>query len=316
MSTNAHQGVLFAERFLETLAGEKILNSPSVAVIELLANSWDAGATKVEIDWPFVKPDASGKQHNRLFRIKDNGVGMTRQECEDRWRTLSYEREKIQGRLVRFPDSKERAPRTPFGRNGVGRFAGFCFGSQYYIETTKNGRCCIFKVSRGVNQPISIQLLEEYDSQGHGTSIYVKESNGIGLPSKNIRTEIGLRFVADPDFLVFVDKQKVGFAAIPDKNIQRIDIVIDKIGTVKITIIDNDKTHKTTQLHGIAWHVNHRLVGEPSWKWLQQGDDNLASMEEKMQRSATLLLWKLIVLRQLLKKIGQDSKKKMNYFSL
>lgn len=46
-----NQGVLFAPRFLEKHVGTRILKSPKTAIIELVANAWDAGATTVEVSW-------------------------------------------------------------------------------------------------------------------------------------------------------------------------------------------------------------------------------------------------------------------------
>ena len=39
------QEVLFAPRFLEKYVGKAILSEPKVAIMELIANAWDAGAT-------------------------------------------------------------------------------------------------------------------------------------------------------------------------------------------------------------------------------------------------------------------------------
>jgi hypothetical protein len=47
----AKQGVLFDERFLERHAGS-IMSDTAVAIVELVANAWDAFATEVEITWP------------------------------------------------------------------------------------------------------------------------------------------------------------------------------------------------------------------------------------------------------------------------
>ena len=43
--------LLFEERFLERHAGSIIAES-SVAIVELVANAWDAWATEVDIVWP------------------------------------------------------------------------------------------------------------------------------------------------------------------------------------------------------------------------------------------------------------------------
>ena len=78
------QLALFDERFLESLAGKSIFSNPLVAIIELIANSWDAGATQVKIKWPIEDGDN--------FQIWDNGHGMTKQEFNVRYLTLAYKR--------------------------------------------------------------------------------------------------------------------------------------------------------------------------------------------------------------------------------
>ena len=46
-------GVLFGETFLEEHAGT-LMTNPQAAIVELVANSWDAGADVVDITWPEV----------------------------------------------------------------------------------------------------------------------------------------------------------------------------------------------------------------------------------------------------------------------
>ena len=67
------QGCLFAPRFLEKFVGKSILYGPKTAIMELIANDWDAGATKVDIYWPKAEGGFT-------FSIADNGTGMTEQE--------------------------------------------------------------------------------------------------------------------------------------------------------------------------------------------------------------------------------------------
>jgi len=63
------QNALFDDQFLEAYAGHSIMKDPKVALMELIANAWDAGATKVEI----LLPSENGDR----FSILDNGHGMT-----------------------------------------------------------------------------------------------------------------------------------------------------------------------------------------------------------------------------------------------
>ncbi|MCW9035395.1 MAG: ATP-binding protein [Rhodospirillales bacterium] len=85
---NGAQGTLFDERFLLEYAGP-IMRDPKTALVELVANAWDAYATEVTIIWP---------DSNTSFSISDNGTGMTPDEFEQRWRTLAYDRISHQGK--------------------------------------------------------------------------------------------------------------------------------------------------------------------------------------------------------------------------
>lgn len=261
----AKQGVLFEENFLDKLAGHRILHCPRTAIIELVANSWDAGATKVDISWPEIDSD-------RSFSISDNGEGMTEEEFSKRWRTLTYDRVKEQGLYAIFPDKKTRPPRYAFGRNGLGRLAGFCFGNEYIVETKKGGLCSVFRVVRGLDQPLEIECIERNKSQGHGTKVYTKKTLNLYMDAEDARKEIGMRFLTDPDFRVSVNKIKVGFSHIPDTHIIKEIVSIQGIGDITVIALDTRHTDKTMQQHGVAWQVNGRLVGDCSWK-NQEGED-------------------------------------------
>src|SRR4051812_20909473 len=114
----------FEETFLEHHAGHIIID-PKYAIVELVANSWDAGATNVEIVWPDLPYD------NLL--IRDNGIGMTKEEFSYRWSKLNYNRLLDQGKEVIYPKGKNGRNRIAFGKNGIGRHAMFCFCNEYIV---------------------------------------------------------------------------------------------------------------------------------------------------------------------------------------
>lgn len=254
------QQVLFDGRFLDQHTGPHLMKSPIVAIVELIANAWDAGATQVEISWPLSKGT-----NPTYFSIKDNGVGMTRDEFEKRWLTLAYDRGKEQGSDVVFPNGDLRAPRHAFGRNGVGRFAGFCFGPSYYVKTAKDGVENVFQVSRDARNPLVVRFVKETTATWTGTQIYRDDISDVGFAASFIRKEIGLRFLVDPDFNVSVDGVKVDFEDISNF-LEEIEIDIDDDTKVLIKVIDSGVSEKTTQFNGISWRVEKRLVGETSWE--------------------------------------------------
>lgn len=252
------QQVLFDTRFLNSYVGGRLLGDARIALIELLANSWDAGATHADIDW-------SESQKAGIIRIIDNGHGMTDTQFRQRWLTLAYDRVREQGTYAEFPPEVNLPKRPVFGQNGQGRFAAFCFGDEYLVNTWRDGEEVSFKVNKGVSISLEIEKISSKPRSGSGTEIKIR-CPFIPLSSEHIRAEIGMRFLTDPNFKVFVSGVQVQFSDIPQNYLSTEQIEIDSLGHVYVTVIDMQDTDRTMKQHGIAWHVNKRLVGECSWR--------------------------------------------------
>lgn len=97
------QTALFEEDYFHRSLGA-VISQPDVALTELIANAWDAGAISVRITLPTETDDE--------LLVEDDGIGMTREEFETRWRTLAYNRGAHQGDSVEFPPGIRRAPRA------------------------------------------------------------------------------------------------------------------------------------------------------------------------------------------------------------
>lgn len=254
------QTALFDDRFLESFAGKGIISDPRIAIIELIANAWDAASTRVEINWPIQDGDS--------FSITDNGHGMTESQFNKRFRTLAYDRNKEQGNYAEVPtDHKSLIGKRPtFGRNGKGRLSGFAFGDFFQVKTWKDKKEVHYKVFSDNTNILAFQKLSESNRDGHGTQIFVNNAVKPQISFDQIKIEIGMRFMTDPHFEVVINGDTISFLDIPEENIDKIEVEIDGIGTIPITVIDVKDTDKSTQQHGIAWHVKNRLVGECTWK--------------------------------------------------
>ena len=68
--------VTYEEGFLIREIGS-IGTKPDVAITELIANSHDAGASKVSIIIP--------ADYDQYIIVEDNGIGLTNNEFENRW---------------------------------------------------------------------------------------------------------------------------------------------------------------------------------------------------------------------------------------
>ena len=258
-SAASSQGTLFEERFLGRYAGA-IMSDPTVALVELVANGWDAYATSVDIIWP-------SSETGDVFSIKDNGIGMTQAEFEVRWRTIDYDRLRHQGPTVMPPSGVSGAPRPVYGRNGKGRCAGFLFSSPYRVRTWKDGNEATYLVSQGVSDPIKCVLESTRRGvPGHGTELSAIHVVPSFLAPHDARAILSTRFLTNPAFRVSVDGVLVTFSDVPGDCLDEIDVEVPGFGEAKVLVIDSQRTDRSTKQHGIAWWVNRRLVGQTGWR--------------------------------------------------
>jgi hypothetical protein len=122
----------FGSGFLEDHAGH-IMRDTYTAIVELIANAYDAGATTVSVSWP--------DQISGVFSIEDNGTGMTPDEFALRWKTLGYRRIDHQGAEVKWPAGAKARARTAFGQSGKGRHGAFCFSDKYSLRRLITSGC-------------------------------------------------------------------------------------------------------------------------------------------------------------------------------
>jgi hypothetical protein len=247
----------FGEGFLEDHAG-RIIQNPEIAIVELVANSWDAGARRVDLTWP---EEVGGN-----FEIADNGTGMTREEFEAIWTELNYNRVKMRGHNVEFPDASVKLKRSAYGRNGKGRHSLFCFSDEYDIETWKNDFASVFHVKRssGVS-PYEITLIEQNGKKGHGTRIWCEITKNY-IKELNIQEILGTKFITDPDFAIYLNNSKINSLDLQEGIEEEVYSIPGENDPVRILRIDSKKTGRLSAHHGVAWWVNKRLVGEHSWK--------------------------------------------------
>ena len=265
---------MFADRFLLDHAGQ-IIGDPRTAVLELIANAYDAGATKIALQWPTEKGE--------FFSVTDNGTGMTKDEFVERWKTLSYDRVRRQGMAVVFPPGVKGQKRTAFGRSGKGRFAPFCFSDSYEVVTTKDGNCIEVAVDLSAEGdiPFKITLVKETEKSGHGTRISAKVERHL-LQVDDLSQLIGSKFLVDPLLCITVNGSTVQLLAL--EGLKTDVLEAPPHGAVTAHFIDSIEHSRTARLRGITWWVNHRMVGEPSWDRLDDEGAYLDGRTEQAKR--------------------------------
>jgi signal transduction histidine kinase len=120
-------------RALDLLGRQQIAGIPT-AINELFKNAHDAYADNVEIDY-FRK--------QKLFILRDDGLGMTKSDFESRWLTLGTESKFTNRKTPPPPKDPSKVERPMMGEKGIGRLAIASIGSQVLILT---------KAKRGVEK--------------------------------------------------------------------------------------------------------------------------------------------------------------------
>ncbi|MGY6554107.1 MAG: ATP-binding protein [Wenzhouxiangella sp.] len=125
----------FHGRIIDSL-GIQMYQSPVAAIAELIANAWDADATEVVVELP---ESLSG---DPKIVVRDNGGGMTFQQCQDRYLNV--------GRNRRVEDATDSSPdgRPVLGRKGIGKFAGFGIAEMLEVDTIsgETGERTVFRL--------------------------------------------------------------------------------------------------------------------------------------------------------------------------
>jgi hypothetical protein len=253
-------GVRFGPDFLRDHAGQ-IITDPRIAMVELIANAYDAGANLVRISWPAEKGDT--------LEIEDNGTGMTAAEFDRRWRTLNYKRSIEQGLYAEWPeDAPRKHKRVAFGQNGKGRHGAFCFADVYNVETWKDGKLTLARVElalKGGDEPFNSTVEDGGSRDGHGTIIRAIATRKL-ITEEQLGEAVGSKFLVDPTFTIIVNDKSLDLFELGVVTTQKVPV--DEFGEVTIHLVDPSVKDRTTHLKGITWWVNGRMVGEPSWSGL------------------------------------------------
>ena len=248
-------GSFFEEDYLVRTLG-RIAHDPAVALTELVANAWDAGASLVDITIPPVR--------NTALVVQDDGHGMSALQFKGRWMRLGYDRIKHQGVQVEFPPDRAMWRRKAYGRNGVGRHGLLCFADEYAVETWREGKGAAFEIgTQSSETPFKIMKESSFLRQGNGTRLTVVVERHLPDPDR-IREILSARFLHDPKFVVRVNGLSVALA---DQSglIERMPLNIAGCPEVEAFVIDSTRASKSTIYQGVAFWVNGRLVGSPSW---------------------------------------------------
>ncbi len=189
--------------------GINLYSNISAVLSEVVANSYDADATVVNID---------------IFQdkvvITDNGCGMTLEDVNKKYLLVGYQKREGKFGIRKTP----KFGRNVMGRKGIGKLSLMSLAKEIEVYTIKDNIQSAFRISVDeIVELINSEERREYepkdieiDSQLQvGTKIVLKNirpNHTLNHPDK-IKTELARRFVIlNKDFLIKVNSKEITFA--------------------------------------------------------------------------------------------------------
>ncbi|WP_273005745.1 ATP-binding protein, partial [Leeuwenhoekiella blandensis] len=113
-----------AARLIHTI-GSDLIGDSYAALVELVKNSYDADATKVDIVFKYTEID---NEQALIISIKDDGHGMDFDTVINKW-LVPATNDKLKRKV------SKNGSRTLQGRKGIGRFAASILGQEMTLST-------------------------------------------------------------------------------------------------------------------------------------------------------------------------------------
>ena len=115
---------------LKNIIGRELITDKIIAIFELVKNSYDAGAKRVDISFNDIYSD------NASIMISDDGIGMSKNDIVNKWLFVAYS-EKKSVRNNSYIDSINEK-RTYAGAKGIGRFSCDRLGGYLELYSKKS----------------------------------------------------------------------------------------------------------------------------------------------------------------------------------
>jgi len=238
---------------------------PSIA--EFIANAYDAEANVVDIT---IERDPRGKVIKTI--IKDDGHGMTTDECQEDFLYVGKRRRRSKGMMSK--NNKRRV----MGRKGIGKLAGFGIAEVMKIESFIEGKKTTFvmKTAEILDKRDTTYkftgTVDDCDANRHGTIVTLDDMKELDRQwsDEYFRQRMAARFLAPgDDFIILVNSEQLRFdeldwfIRIPEEKGTWLTETLDHLGEVKYWIgFLNSDIPKPLEA-GLTIYATERLVQEP-----------------------------------------------------
>ena len=218
---------------------------------ELVANSWDANASRVEITIPATPID---EQTSEIV-ISDDGIGMSDEEVRNKYLII--------GRDRRDDEKSDKTPpprkRKIMGRKGIGKLSAFGIAQEIVVESVKEGEVSHFRMNydelleKAADRVIEFPQLPSTETVSKGTRItlrYITKFKNRSISINRIRRGLARRFAvigAEQDFEVVINSSPI---SPEDRDLKRL-LETDMNGDLYLWEYDNEEIKS-----GTGWTVS------------------------------------------------------------
>ena len=218
---------------------------------ELVANSWDANASRVEITIPATPID---EQTSEIV-ISDDGIGMSDEEVRNKYLII--------GRDRRDDEKSDKTPpprkRKIMGRKGIGKLSAFGIAKEIVVESMKDDEVNHFRMNydellaKAADRVIEFPQLPSTGTVPKGTRItlrYITKFKNRSISINRIRRGLARRFAvigAEQDFEVVINSSPI---SPEDRDLKRL-LETDMNGDLYLWEYDNEEIKS-----GTGWTVS------------------------------------------------------------
>jgi len=196
---------------IKNIIGKELINDDNVAVMELVKNSYDAGASKVTIEFK----NLFHKSEKSELIIQDDGIGMSEDDILNKWLNIAYSAKKLE---------HTQNERYQAGNKGVGRFSCDRLGESLNIYTRQENKTILhLKIDWK-----DFELLDEIDTQIQDVAVYIRE-----IDDTRFKIETGFDAFRHGTILQIQDLNNI-WVEIESKNSLFTDLDIDSTRLLKL----------------------------------------------------------------------------------
>lgn len=281
MSSNWENVHFLSHVNIKNIIGKELINDDNVAVMELVKNSYDAGAKEVTVEFRHLKQD----RENHEILIIDDGNGMTKDDILHKWLNLAYSIKRVQN---------AQNNRLQAGNKGIGRFSCDRLGKKLNIYTKQQSKAYQLQInwedfenitdySIEINQ-IPMQLRQLTDAEIKNETGYEIGEQGTIVQISYLREE-WIKFNGNSLLHEVLNQQKfVSLKSTLEKLINKSQVETDDFKILlKVNEIEDD----------VEPNYNKRINGEIKNKFFEKLDFNTTYIHSAISEDGRHIITKL-----------------------